>query len=51
MSNDILQILPEIVLALFAITALMVGAYGGQDKLARPLLWATAVVTGNERQR
>ncbi|KIN72981.1 NADH-quinone oxidoreductase subunit NuoN [Sulfitobacter guttiformis] len=39
MTDDILVILPEIILALSAIAALMVGAYGGQDKLARPILW------------
>lgn len=44
MTDDILVILPEITLALGAIVALMVGAYGGQDKLARPILWAIAVV-------
>lgn len=44
MSNDILQILPEIILALFAIAGLMAGAYCGKDAIARPLLWATAAV-------
>jgi NADH-quinone oxidoreductase subunit N len=44
MNNDILQILPEIILALFAIGGLMAGAYGGKDAIARPLLWATAAV-------
>lgn len=44
MNNDILQILPEIILALFAIIGLMAGAYGGKDAISRPLLWATAVV-------
>jgi NADH-quinone oxidoreductase subunit N len=44
MYNDILQILPEIILALFAIAGLMAGAYGGKDAIARPLLWATAAV-------
>ncbi|MEP1766440.1 MAG: NADH-quinone oxidoreductase subunit NuoN [Sulfitobacter sp.] len=44
MNNDILQILPEIILALFAIASLMAGAYGGKDAIARPLLWVTAVV-------
>jgi len=43
MNNDILQILPEIIVAVFAIASLMVGAYGGKDAVARPLLWATAV--------
>ena len=44
MNNDILQILPEIILALFAIAGLMAGAYGGKDAIARPLLWVTAAV-------
>ncbi|WP_299023766.1 NADH-quinone oxidoreductase subunit NuoN [uncultured Sulfitobacter sp.] len=44
MTNDILLILPEIILALFAIAGLMAGAYGGKDAIARPLLWATAAV-------
>ena len=44
MNNDILQILPEIILALFAIAGLMAGAYGGKDAIARPLLWGTAIV-------
>lgn len=44
MSEDIMQILPEIILALFAIAGLMAGAYGGKDAIARPLLWATAAV-------
>jgi NADH-quinone oxidoreductase subunit N len=39
---DLTTALPEIVLALFAMTALMVGVYGGKDKLAEPILWATA---------
>ncbi|KEJ89437.1 NADH-quinone oxidoreductase subunit NuoN [Sulfitobacter donghicola] len=44
MNNDTLQILPEIILALFALGGLMAGAYGGKDAIARPLLWATAIV-------
>ncbi len=44
MSNDILQILPETLLAGFAIAGLMVGAYFGKDAIARPLLWATAAL-------
>lgn len=44
MTDDILVILPEIILALSAIAALMVGAYGGQDKLTRPILWIIAAV-------
>ena len=41
MSQDLITILPELLLALFALGALMAGAYGGQDRLARPILWAT----------
>jgi NADH-quinone oxidoreductase subunit N len=44
MTQDIMQILPEILLAGFAIAGLLAGAYGGQDKIAQPLLWATAAV-------
>lgn len=44
MNNDILQILPEIILALCAIAGLMAGAYGGKDTIARPLLWITSAV-------
>jgi NADH-quinone oxidoreductase subunit N len=44
MNNDILQILPEIILALCAIAGLMAGAYGGKDAIARPLLWITSAV-------
>lgn len=39
---DLYTALPEIVLALFAMAALMVGVFGGKDKLAEPILWATA---------
>ena len=44
MYDDIMQILPEVILAGFAIAGLMAGAYGGKDAIARPLLWVTAVV-------
>jgi len=44
MTQDIMQILPEILLAGFAIVALMAGAYGGQDKIAQPILWVTSAV-------
>jgi NADH-quinone oxidoreductase subunit N len=44
MQNDIIQILPEALLAGFAIAALMAGAYGGKDAIARPILWATSAV-------
>ena len=38
---DFSTILPELVLAIFALGALMAGAYFGKDALARPILWAT----------
>jgi NADH-quinone oxidoreductase subunit N len=44
MTNDILAILPEIILALTAIACLMAGAYGGQDKIAGPILWVVSAV-------
>ena len=44
MEQDFLLILPEILLSAFAMTALMIGAYFGQDRFARPILYATAVV-------
>ncbi|MFN4057165.1 MAG: NADH-quinone oxidoreductase subunit NuoN [Roseinatronobacter sp.] len=43
-SADLTIALPEIVLALYAMAALMVGVYGGKDKLAEPILWATAAL-------
>ena len=39
---DLTTALPEIVLALFAMAALMVGVYGSKDQMATPILWATA---------
>jgi NADH-quinone oxidoreductase subunit N len=44
MTADLTVALPEILLAVFAMAALMAGAYGGQDRLARPILWATVAV-------
>ena len=44
MQGDLYLILPEILLAAFAMVGLLAGAYGGQDKLAQPLLWATVAV-------
>ena len=41
---DLTTALPEIVLALFAMAMLMVGVYGGKDKLAEPILYATAAI-------
>ena len=43
-SGDLSIILPEIILSVFAIIGLLVGAYGGKDKLAAPMLWTTSAV-------
>ena len=43
-SGDLSIILPEIILSVFAMGALMIGAYGGKDKLASAMLWGTAVL-------
>ncbi|MTH76248.1 NADH-quinone oxidoreductase subunit NuoN [Paracoccus aestuariivivens] len=42
-SLDFTTILPEALLAGYALAALMVGAYLGKDKLARTLLWSTVI--------
>ncbi len=42
MSADFTTILPEIVLAVYAMAALMAGVYTTKDKLAPMLVWATA---------
>ena len=42
MSADLNIILPEILLSLFAMGALLGAVYTGKDKLALPILWATA---------
>ena len=39
---DFQILLPEILLAVYALAALMLGVYGGKDKLAGLLTWATA---------
>ena len=39
---DFQILLPEILLAVYALAALMFGVYGGKDKLAGLLTWATA---------
>ncbi|MDO5530320.1 MAG: NADH-quinone oxidoreductase subunit NuoN, partial [Paracoccus sp. (in: a-proteobacteria)] len=56
-SLDFQIILPEIALALYAMAALMAGAYLGKDRLARPLTWLTvgaflvlALIIGMGRQ-
>ena len=43
-SLDFSTILPEVVLAAYALIALLAGAYFGKDKLATTLLWATVAV-------
>ncbi len=43
-SLDFSTILPELVLAAYALIALLAGAYFGKDKLATTLLWATVAV-------
>ncbi|PZO65949.1 MAG: NADH-quinone oxidoreductase subunit NuoN [Paracoccus denitrificans] len=40
-SLDLTIILPELCLAIFALAALMMGAFGGKDALARLVLWLT----------
>lgn len=41
---DFSTILPELALAIYAMAALMAGAYFGKDAMARPILWTTVVV-------
>ncbi|MFI0394851.1 NADH-quinone oxidoreductase subunit NuoN [Paracoccus jiaweipingae] len=43
-SLDFTTILPELSLAIYALIALMAGAYLGKDALARTLLWVTVAV-------
>lgn len=43
-SVDLSIALPEVLLALWALVALMAGAYFGKDKLAASLTWGTVVV-------
>ncbi|NNL17495.1 MAG: NADH-quinone oxidoreductase subunit NuoN [Boseongicola sp.] len=42
--GDLSVILPEIVLSLFAMAGLMLGAYGGKDKTAPMLVWTTSAL-------
>ncbi|MFB2532545.1 NADH-quinone oxidoreductase subunit NuoN [Paracoccus sp. p4-l81] len=45
MSNlDLAIVFPELVLAIFAMVALMVGSYFGKDRLAMPILWASVAM-------
>ena len=41
---DISTILPELLLAVYALAALMAGAYLGKDRIAVPILWTTVAV-------
>ncbi|TDL84231.1 NADH-quinone oxidoreductase subunit NuoN [Palleronia sediminis] len=43
-SADFSTILPEMLLAIFAMLALVVCVYGGKDRWASPLVWITAAV-------
>ncbi|OUD08688.1 NADH-quinone oxidoreductase subunit N [Marivivens niveibacter] len=43
-SNDIQIVLPEIILALYAMGGLLFAVYTGKDKLAPMLMWVTAAV-------
>ena len=43
-SLDFTIIMPEILLAAYALLALLAGAYFGKDAIARTLLWATVAV-------
>ncbi|SLN42483.1 NADH-quinone oxidoreductase subunit N [Roseivivax jejudonensis] len=44
LSADLALILPEILLSLFAMVALIGAVYSGKDALARPLVWVTSAV-------
>ncbi len=44
MSRDLSIILPEILLSLYAMGALLFAVYGGKDKLAPLLVWVTAAL-------
>ena len=44
LSQDVTVILPELLLAIWAMVGLMAGAYGPGDKLTSGLTWATAAV-------
>ena len=40
---DISTILPELMLAIYALAALMAGAYLGKDRIAMPILWVSVL--------
>ena len=46
MSGDFAIVLPEIVMAVGAMALLMFGAYGGEDRKASFILWASAGLMG-----
>ena len=43
-SADFSTVLPEIVLSVFAMAALLFGVYTGKDKTASMMVWGTAIV-------
>ncbi len=43
-SADLNLVLPELVLALYAMGALLIGVYGGKDRFTGALTWATAIL-------
>ena len=45
-STDINIVLPEITLAVFSMAALMIAVYGGKDRLAGLMIWATSGIMG-----
>ena len=42
--GDLSIILPEIILSIYAMGALLIGVYGGKDKLAPALVWGTSAL-------
>jgi len=43
-SVDLNIVLPEIILAIFAMAGLLLGVYGGKDKMTTLLSWASVVL-------
>jgi len=43
-TSELITVLPEIVLAVYAMAALIVAVYAGKDRLAPTLIWLTALV-------
>lgn len=44
MNGDLTLLLPEIILSVFAMAALLIAVYGGKDRVAGALTWVTALV-------